>query len=147
MLFFDQPGEQCGTATANAPRYNYTGGLLQARFWGFHKVDTQSAGPGITLQNPKRKARFERKWKMSILKRRLLHLWDCQTTAPIIPRPWPGHFAKKISVTLGGPTMISGTMLLPGRYEFRPLDPGAQQSPFQVFNADRTTLVATLASA
>ena len=46
MLFFDQPGEQCGTAAANALRYNYTGGLMQARFWGFHKVDTQSAGPG-----------------------------------------------------------------------------------------------------
>ena len=84
---------------------------------------------------------------MGILKRRLLHLWDCQTNAPIVPHPWTNQFAKKISVTLGGATRISGTMLLPGRYEFRPLEPGVQHSPFQVFNADQTTLVATLASA
>ena len=84
---------------------------------------------------------------MSIVTRRLQHLWDFQETAPAIPHPWPIHHAEQILVTLGGPTMISGTMLLPGRYEFRPLDPGAQHSRFQVFNADRKTLVATLPDA
>jgi hypothetical protein len=84
---------------------------------------------------------------MSILKRRLIRLWDRQSTAPTIPHLWPRPFPKQISVTLGGPTTISGTLLLRGRYEFRPLDPGAQRTPIQVFNADQTTLVATLASA
>jgi hypothetical protein len=80
---------------------------------------------------------------MSILKRRLTNLWRRQTTTPP-PQPWPCQFPDRIFVTIGEPTKISGTVLLPGRYAFRPLDPGTERTPVQIFNEDQTRLVATL---
>ncbi len=84
---------------------------------------------------------------MSILKRRLINLWDRQTIAPFSAHPWPRDFHDQISVTLGVPTIISGTVLQAGRYEFRPLHRGVEHTPVQVFNADQTKLVATFATA
>jgi hypothetical protein len=81
---------------------------------------------------------------MSILKRRLIHLWRHQSTLPNPPHPWPAVYPDSIFVTLAEPMKISGTMLSPGRYEFRPLDPGAEHPLLQVFSEDHTTLVATL---
>ena len=81
---------------------------------------------------------------MSRLKRRLIHLWCHQTTAPNPPRPWPTLYPDRIFLTVGEPLKICETVLLPGRYAFRPVDPGAERTPVQVFNEDQTTLVTTL---
>ena len=81
---------------------------------------------------------------MSNLKRRLTNLWRRQTTAPNHSRPWPGQSPDRIFVTLREPTKISGAVLLPGRYAFRPLDPGAEHTPVQIFSEDQMRLVATV---
>ncbi len=83
---------------------------------------------------------------MSTLTRRLVHLWSHQSTAPTPPHPWPTLHPDRIFLTLGEPLKIRETVLLPGRYAFRPLDPAAEQTPVQIFNEDQTTLLATLAS-
>jgi len=80
---------------------------------------------------------------MSIVKRRLTSLWRRQTAAPNPPRPWPGQFPDRIFVTISEPMKISGTVLLPGTYAFRPLDTGADRPLVQIFNEDQTRLVAT----
>ena len=80
---------------------------------------------------------------MSIVKRRLTSLWRRQTTAPNPPRPWPGLFPDRMFVTISEPMKISGTVLLPGTYAFRPLDTGADRPLVQIFNEDQTRLVAT----
>jgi hypothetical protein len=80
---------------------------------------------------------------MSIVKRRLTRLWRRETTAPNPPRPWPGQFPDRIFVTISEPMKISGTVLLPGTYAFRPLDTGAERPLVQIFNEDQTRLVAT----
>jgi len=80
---------------------------------------------------------------MNIVKRRLTRLWRRETTAPNPPRPWPGQFPDRIFVTISEPMKISGTVLLPGTYAFRPLDTGADRPLVQIFNEDQTRLVAT----
>ena len=80
---------------------------------------------------------------MSFLKRRLTSLWQRQTTTPNPPRPRAGQFPDGMFVTIRAPIKISGTVLLPGRYAFRPLNPGAERTLVQIFNEDLTRLVAT----
>ena len=80
---------------------------------------------------------------MSIVKRRLTNLWRRRTTTPNPPRPWPGQFPDRMFVTISEPMKISGTVLLPGAYAFRPLDTGADRPLVQIFNEDQTRLVAT----
>jgi hypothetical protein len=83
---------------------------------------------------------------MDILKRRLNDLWRRETAAPSPPHPWPVQCPdSKIIVTICEPMKISGTVLLPGRYAFRPLDPGTERSAVQIFNEDQTRLFATVA--
>ena len=84
---------------------------------------------------------------MSLLKRRLIHLWSQQTTAPKPPRPCPTLYPDRIFLTVGESLKIRETVLLPGRYVFRPVDPGAERTPVQIFNENQTTLVATLQAA
>jgi len=81
---------------------------------------------------------------MNILKRRLTHLWSRQTSRPNPPHSWPRQFPDRTFVTIGEPMKISGTVLLPGRYAFRPLGPEGERTLFQIFNGDQTRLLATL---
>jgi hypothetical protein len=82
---------------------------------------------------------------MDILKRRLNDLWRRETAAPSPPYPWSVQYPDgKIFVTISKPMRISGTVLLPGRYAFRPLDPATERSPVQIFNEDQTRLFATV---
>jgi len=81
---------------------------------------------------------------MNIVKRRLTSLWRRQTTAPNPPRPWPIQYPdSRMLITISEPLKISGTLLLPGTYAFRPLDTGADRPLVQLFNEDQTRLVAT----
>jgi hypothetical protein len=50
----------------------------------------------------------------------------------------------RMFVTIRAPMSISGMVLLPGRYAFRPLDSGIPCSPIQIFNEDEARLVATV---
>jgi hypothetical protein len=82
---------------------------------------------------------------MDRLKRRLNDLWRRETAALSPPHPWPIQFPDvKMLVTICEPMKISGMVLLPGRYVFRPLDPGTDRSPVQIFNDDQTRLLATV---
>ena len=82
---------------------------------------------------------------MNIVKRRLTRLWRRQTTVPNPPRPWPIQYPdNRMLITISEPLKISGTLLLPGRYALRPLDPGAEHTLVHIFNEDQTRIVATL---
>ena len=81
---------------------------------------------------------------MSTLKRRLNSLWKRQTSVSEAPRPLPARFADRMVVTISEPMKLSGTVLLPGKYAFRMLDPGSEHNLVQIFNEDQTTLMATL---
>jgi hypothetical protein len=81
---------------------------------------------------------------MSLLKQRLIHLWSHESAAPNPPRPWPILHPDRIFLTIGEPLKMRETVLLPGRYAFRPLDPEAERTSVQIFNEDQTMLVATL---
>jgi hypothetical protein len=50
-----------------------------------------------------------------------------------------------MGVTFIEPMKISGTILLPGRYVFRLLDPGSARNYVEIFNEDQTRLVAEIA--
>lgn len=81
---------------------------------------------------------------MSLLKQRLIHLWSHEAAAPNPPHPRPILYPDRIFLTIGEPLKMRETVLLPGRYAFRPLDPEAERTPVQIFNEDQTTLLATL---
>jgi hypothetical protein len=49
-------------------------------------------------------------------------------------------------VTITEPMKISGTVLGPGRYAFRPLDPCAASSSVLILNEDETKLLATVSA-
>jgi len=81
---------------------------------------------------------------MSIVKRRLTHLWRRETTAPNPPRPWPGQYPdSRMLLTISEPLKISGTLLLSGRYAFLLIDPGAEHTLVHILNEDQTRIVAT----
>ena len=81
---------------------------------------------------------------MDSLKQRLNDLWERHSTTPEGPSPMPANFADGMVVTIREPMKLSGTVLLPGRYAFRRLDPGAEHNLVQIFNEDQTTLMATV---
>jgi hypothetical protein len=81
---------------------------------------------------------------MDLLKQRLTHLWLRQSTLPVAPYPEQGVFPNRMGVTSREPMYISGTMLLPGRYVFRLVDPGIERNHVEIFNEDRTRLVAEI---
>ena len=83
---------------------------------------------------------------MNLLKRTSTNIWQHQTTPAMPPRPAQGQFADSMGVTFRGPTNISGTVLLPGRYVFRRHDVGTDQNVVEIFREDSTELVATLSA-
>ena len=82
--------------------------------------------------------------EMDITKERLNYLWLNESTLPVHPDPNKGRFVKQIGVTSREPMFISGRMLLPGRYVFRLMDPGAESDHIEFFNEDHTKLVAEI---
>jgi hypothetical protein len=80
---------------------------------------------------------------MSPVKRRLTNLWRGQAAAPNPPRLGPSQFTDSMGVTFRQATKISGTVLLPGRYEFRLQDLGTDRNVVEVFKEDSTERVAT----
>ena len=83
---------------------------------------------------------------MSQLKQRFTNLWQRQATTPGARRPWPCQFSDQMLVTITEPMKISGTVLGPGRYAFRPLDPCAASSSVLILNEDETKLLATVSA-
>jgi hypothetical protein len=81
---------------------------------------------------------------MDITKERLNQIWLHESTLPAHPDSGAGGFVKKIAVTSREPIFIAGRMLLPGRYVFRLMDPGAESDHIEFFNEDHTKLVAEI---
>jgi hypothetical protein len=81
---------------------------------------------------------------MDLLQQRLTHLWMRPTTTTFPPQPEQYVVPNRMGVTFNAPMNISGTTLLPGRYVFRLLDPLTQRNHVEIFNEDRTKLVAEL---
>jgi hypothetical protein len=77
---------------------------------------------------------------MEYIKQRLVQLWD-QSNDPMLPTQEPARL-DRMGITLAGPTVVCGTMLRPGRYIFRTCDPSRKPNHVEIFNADRTQLVA-----
>lgn len=81
---------------------------------------------------------------MDPLKERLTYLWTRQD-APIFPlESGQSPVPKRMGLTFIEPMKISGAMLLPGRYVFRLVDPGTERNRVEIFNEDRTKLVAEI---
>ncbi len=88
---------------------------------------------------------------MDILKSRLACIWE-RETAPHRGSRSDGNSPTKMGVTFRRPMNISGTVLSPGRYEFRLLDPAAtrkrvpasERNRVEFFNNDHTAPVAEL---
>jgi hypothetical protein len=85
-------------------------------------------------------------YKMSLLKRRLNDLWQRQAATIEVPHLWPCQSTEQMLVTITEPMKISGTVLGPGRYAFRPLDPCAASSSVLILNEDETKLLATVSA-
>jgi hypothetical protein len=83
---------------------------------------------------------------MSELKQRLTNLWQREATTSDASRPLPSQFSEQMLVTITKPMKISGTLLGPGRYAFRPLDSGAEGNFVQILNEDQTRLFATVSN-
>jgi len=49
-----------------------------------------------------------------------------------------------MGVTFREPMNISGTLLMPGRYVFRLLDPRTDRNQVEIFNEDQTKLIARI---
>ncbi len=81
---------------------------------------------------------------MDLLKQRLTHLWMRQTPPAFPPQPEQSHIPYRMGVTVNEPMKISGTVLLPGRYVFRLLDPGTERNRVEIFEEDRARPVAEL---
>ena len=81
---------------------------------------------------------------MDLIKQRLTHLWLDQSTQPTPPYPGQDRFAHRMGVTFRKPTIVCGTMLLPGRYVFRMVDPCTEPNHVEIFNSDRTKLIAEI---
>jgi hypothetical protein len=81
---------------------------------------------------------------MGLLMQRLTDLWERPTTPPTAPCPVQNQIPSRMGVTFREPMNISGTVLMPGRYVFRLLDPGTARNPVEVFNEDQTKLIARI---
>ncbi len=81
------------------------------------------------------------------LMKRLTRLWLGQSTPPVPSRAAVGQFAAEMRVTFREPTLVCGTKLSPGRYVFRTSDPCREVKHVEIFNEDRSELVANVVPA
>jgi hypothetical protein len=81
---------------------------------------------------------------MGLLMQRLTDLWERPNTPPTPPCPEQDQIPTRMGVTFREPMNISGTVLMPGRYVFRLLNPSTEPNHFEVFNEDQTKLIARI---
>jgi hypothetical protein len=81
---------------------------------------------------------------MDPLIQRLTDLWTRQDAPIFSLEPGQSQVPKKMGLTFIEPMKISGSMLLPGRYIFRLVDPGTERNRVEIFNDDQTRLVAEI---
>ena len=89
---------------------------------------------------------------MDRLIQRLNSIWERQGPSLLPPHPEHDPFSSTMGVTFKKPMKISGTMLSPGRYEFRLLLPGTKhkwdasgrRDRVELFSRDQTRPVAEL---
>lgn len=81
---------------------------------------------------------------MGLLVQRLTDLWERPSTPPTPPCPEQDEIPNRMGVTFREPMKISGTVLMPGRYVFRLLDPRAEHNHVEIFNDDQTKLIARI---